>query len=77
MQAWEEGQQRALKRTAEMGENSKDPKSVANSYPSYEQSRKQLHRRRKEACRSIKDPFQLPDAFKQTHRANVTGEEER
>jgi hypothetical protein len=77
MQVWEEGQQKALKRTAELGENSKDPKSISNAYPSYEEVRKQLHRRRKEACRAIKDPFNLPPAFHQTHRATVTGKEER
>jgi len=77
MQAWEQGQQKALKMTAELGENSKDPDAVANAFPSYEQVRKQMHRRRKEACRAIKDPFQLPPAFQQTYRASVTGEEER
>jgi hypothetical protein len=77
MQAWEQGQQRALKRTAELGENSKDPKAIANAYPSYEQVRKQMHRRRKEACRAVKDPFELPAIFKQTYRASETGKEER
>jgi hypothetical protein len=55
----------------------KQMNAVANAYPSYEQVRPQLHRRRKEACRAIKDPFNLPPAFQQTYRASVTGEEER